>query len=104
MKDQKKDTAFEWNETIQKLIKDDAETKSSISEISEISETVVGCECCIGDEALYWKDNENNAFVDSKGDVLVTVKDHMMRFKVKCCPNCGRKFEKHEEDKWQEKN
>lgn len=51
-----------------------------------------GCECCIGDEALYWKDNENNAFVDSKGEVLVTVKDHVMRFQVKCCPNCGRKF------------
>lgn len=52
-----------------------------------------GCECCVGDEALYWKDDENNAFVDSKGEVFVTVKDHIIRFQVKCCPNCGHKFE-----------
>lgn len=51
-----------------------------------------GCDCCQGDEALYWKDNENNAFVDSKGEILVTVKDKAMRFKVKCCPNCGKEF------------
>ena len=54
----------------------------------------IGCECCIGDEALYWKDSENNAFVDSNnGEILVTVKDHIMKFQVKCCPNCGRKFD-----------
>ena len=51
-----------------------------------------GCNCCNGDEALFWKDNENNAFVDRNGEMLVTVKDHTMRFKVKCCPNCGRKY------------
>lgn len=50
------------------------------------------CECCQGDEALYWKDNENNAFVDSKGEMLVTVKGKEMRFKIKCCQNCGREF------------
>jgi len=51
------------------------------------------CDCCQGDEALYWADDENNAFVDSRGDVLVTVKGMTMRYKVKCCPNCGKKFE-----------
>lgn len=51
-----------------------------------------GCECCLGDEPLYWKDNENNAFVDSKGEILVTVKDRIMRCKIKYCPNCGRGF------------
>ena len=51
-----------------------------------------GCDCCQGDEALYYKDSENNAFVDSKGDVLVTVKGKTMRYKVKCCPNCGKEF------------
>lgn len=52
-----------------------------------------GCECCLGNESLYWKDNENNAFVDSKGEVLTTVKDRIMRYKVKYCPNCGREFQ-----------
>lgn len=51
-----------------------------------------GCNCCLGDESLYWMDNENNAFVDSKGEVMVTVKDRLMRFKVNYCPNCGKKF------------
>lgn len=54
---------------------------------------VVGCGCCLGDEPLFWEDDENCAFVDSKGEVLVTVKDHIMRFKVKYCPNCGHEFE-----------
>lgn len=52
------------------------------------------CECCGGDTPLYWKDKQNNAFIDSTGEVLVTVKDHSLRFKVKNCPNCGRKFSK----------
>lgn len=51
-----------------------------------------GCNCCNADKALFWKDNENNAFVDRSGDILATVKDHTIRFKVKCCPNCGRNF------------
>lgn len=55
-------------------------------------EEETGCNCCLGDETIYWKDDENNAFVDSKGDMLVTVKDKTMRFKVKCCPICGKEF------------
>lgn len=51
-----------------------------------------GCDCCQGDEALYWVDNENNAFVDSNGDLLVSVKGKTIRFKVKHCSNCGREF------------
>lgn len=42
---------------------------------------------------MFIHDGQNNAFVDSKGEVLVTVKDKTMRFVVNCCPNCGRKFE-----------
>lgn len=57
------------------------------------NENINGCNCCIGDEAIYWKDNENNAFIDSKGEMMVMAKDKLIRFKVKCCPNCGRKFE-----------
>ena len=51
-----------------------------------------GCDCCLGDEAVYWQDNENNAFVDSKGEMSIMVKDKLMRFKVKFCPCCGKKF------------
>ena len=39
-----------------------------------------------------WKDNENNTFVTRNGEMLVTVKDHTRRFKVKYCPNCGRRL------------
>lgn len=54
---------------------------------------IKGCSCCNGDNAIYWKDNENNSFIDSKGEMTVMVKDRLTRFKVKFCPNCGRKFE-----------
>ena len=56
------------------------------------NKNIKGCNCCLADEAVYWKDNENNAFVDSKGEIMVVVKDKLLRFKVKYCPNCGRKF------------
>lgn len=55
-------------------------------------EKSAGCEYCQGDEALYWVDDENHAFIDSKGKMLVTVKDKTIRFKVKYCPNCGKEF------------
>lgn len=51
-----------------------------------------GCECCSGDESLYYKDGEHSAFVDSIGEVMVTVQDRSMRFQVKHCPNCGKRF------------
>ena len=31
-----------------------------------------GCDCCQGDEPLYWTDDENNIFIDSKGSMLTT--------------------------------
>lgn len=51
-----------------------------------------GCDCCKGDAALFWLDNENNAFVDNEGEMLITAKDRNIRFKVNFCPNCGREF------------
>lgn len=51
-----------------------------------------GCECCNGDEALVYKDNINNAFVDDEGNMLVCAMDEDLEFKVKFCPNCGKKF------------
>lgn len=32
--------------------------------------------------------------IDSKGEIMVTVKDNIMRFKVDFCPKCGKKFKK----------
>lgn len=43
---------------------------------------IESCNCCIGDEAIYWKDNENNAFIDSKDEMTVMVKDKLIRFKL----------------------
>ena len=51
-----------------------------------------GCDCCKGDTAVFWLNNENNAFVDSEGEMLITAKDRNIRFKVNFCPNCGREF------------
>lgn len=51
-----------------------------------------GCECCYGDEALFYQDDQNNAFIDSTGEMLVTAKDHIIRFKVNRCPRCGFVF------------
>lgn len=50
------------------------------------------CNYCNGDEAVFWKDNQNNVFVDSKGEMMVTANDHTIRFKVTHCPMCGRKL------------
>ena len=50
------------------------------------------CNYCQGDEAIVWKDDQNNAFIDSKGEMMVTAKDHILRFKVDYCPKCGRRF------------
>lgn len=60
--------------------------------LKEKEERSHGCDCCQGDEALYWADDENNAFVDSKGNILTTIKGMTMRYNVKCCPKCGKKF------------
>lgn len=53
-----------------------------------------GCNCCNGDEALFYQNGDTNAFIDSKGNIDVMIDGATMRFSVKCCPNCGRKFNK----------
>lgn len=58
----------------------------------ENSENKPNCSCCQGDLALFWANNENNAFVDSHGEILVTAHDYTIRFNVDYCPRCGRKF------------
>lgn len=58
----------------------------------DIFEILPGCPCCHGDEAVYYKDNENNAFIDHTGEMLVTAHDHTIRFHVDRCPKCGFVF------------
>lgn len=76
---------------------DELQTDPAYIEAMKIGQAALkgidGCECCLGDEALFWRDDENNAFVDNKGEILVTVKNRDMRFKVKFCPSCGHRFE-----------
>lgn len=53
-----------------------------------------GCNCCNGDEALFYQNGDTNAFIDSKGNVDVMIDGATMSFTVKNCPNCGRAFDK----------
>lgn len=53
----------------------------------------MSCNFCHGDDAIFWKDNANCAFIDSKGEMMVVANDKTIRFKVKVCPMCGHKFE-----------
>lgn len=53
-----------------------------------------GCNCCNGDEALFYQNGDTNAFIDSKGNVDIMIDGATMRFTVNNCPNCGRAFDK----------
>lgn len=64
----------------------------TIDSLNKKEKRNAGCDCCQGDEALYWADDENNALVDSRGNMLTTIKGMSMRYKVKCCPNCGKEL------------
>ncbi len=50
------------------------------------------CNCCCGDEALYYEDSENSAFIDSNGEIMVTANGSDFIFRVKYCPNCGTRL------------
>lgn len=51
-----------------------------------------GCSCCDTNEALWFLDDENSAFVDEHGAAKVTVNGKTVSFQVKYCPNCGRRL------------
>lgn len=52
-----------------------------------------GCDCCAGDLALFHDEQTGNfAFIDSKGNLFISVNGQEIEFKVDYCPNCGRKF------------
>lgn len=53
------------------------------------------CPYCRGDEALFWHDSDKNAFIDSNGNMLITLDGHNVEFQVDYCPKCGRPFVHH---------
>lgn len=52
----------------------------------------MNCNYCNGDEAIFWENEANNAFIDSKGEMMVTDNGNTIRFKVNNCPMCGKRF------------
>lgn len=50
------------------------------------------CGCCHGDRAILWVDEYDNVFIDSKGEMAVTVNGATVTFKVNFCPMCGYRF------------
>ncbi len=51
-----------------------------------------GCECCAGDNALFWDNTRGSAFVNREGEIMVTAGANTFCFQAKFCPNCGRQF------------
>lgn len=67
----------------------------------------MNCNCCIGNEAIFWKDEHNNAFINSNGEMRVTANWQEIKFTVDRCPKCGRLFKgtnylslRHGDDIW----
>lgn len=50
------------------------------------------CKFCEGDKALIWRDERNNAFIDSKGEITVINDGHTLHIAAEFCPKCGREF------------
>lgn len=57
-----------------------------------IFELMPSCPYCEGDMAVYWEDDDNYAFIDSEGNLLVAAAGHQMSFGVPRCPMCGKRF------------
>lgn len=58
----------------------------------DLFDILTGCSCCHGDEALYYENDMNNAFIDSSGEMLVMADGNSIKFKVDRCPRCGFLF------------
>lgn len=52
----------------------------------------MACNCCHGDMALHYQNENNSVFIDSKGEMMVTVAGNTLRFNVERCPRCGHMF------------
>lgn len=57
-----------------------------------IEEKAEKCDFCQSGDSLGWEDGKNKFFVNNKGEMFVTVNDVEMKYKIKYCPNCGKKF------------
>ena len=67
--------------------------REGYTNIKVINVNRLGCDCCSGDEAVFWENGENNAFIVNKGEMLIMVEGVAKNFKVKFCPCCGKEFE-----------
>lgn len=95
MKNMKFEEIYDRNACIGLLLKYVSSLEQRVNIMNELEKIIFnqdGCNCCEGDEALIYKDNEDCAFIDSQGEMMVVVKDKTIRFKVKRCPNCGKVF------------
>lgn len=54
------------------------------------------CNYCVGDDPIYYKDNDNCAFIDTRGELYMSISGKIARCKVEFCPKCGRKFDELE--------
>ncbi len=52
-----------------------------------------GCDCCVGDKPLFYRDDNNCVFVGvgeaGKGELMMFIAGNMQRIEVTYCPNCG---------------
>lgn len=87
-------------ETCMEVLLEHVDTRDEAADILDQLEPIMfseeGCSCCDGDTPLFWMDDQNNAFIDSNGEISVMAKDRLVRFKVSYCPRCGRRFDKVE--------
>lgn len=83
-------------DTCIEVLLEHVETRDQAADILDQLESIMfnedGCFCCNSLRSLVRKDDQNNAFIDSNGEITVMVKDHFMRFNANYCPHCGRRF------------
>ena len=80
------------------LVHDESKSAEKIQKLCDKIDRILaendGCSCCQGDEALLWIDEHNSVFIDSQGEIMVTVKDNVLRFKADFCPKCGKNLKR----------
>jgi len=66
--------------------------KNTKKENSRESQNKNGCFCCLEHTYIYCEDEDNNAHINGEGIMTAEIEGETISFKVKFCPNCGRKF------------
>lgn len=59
----------------------------------------MACDYCCGIKTIYYKDNKNYAFINSKGSMITIAGDKPIRFSIPFCPMCGRRLFANGEDR-----